>query len=147
MKRLLAALLILAALAAVGCSGPEAVTSAETRDVELVIFIRAAQPEIADSFELGQQVRAKDTGTVLGEITDVTVEGSLAATPDSEGELHASRSPVLSDIRITVRGQAVVDESGYRFGSQYMYVNNDIRYLTPFVQFAGIITRMQAVGE
>ncbi len=147
MKRVLAALLTLVALTVTGCSGPEAATSVTTQDVELVIFIRAAQPEIADSFEVGQQVRAKDTGVVLGEITDVIAEGSLAATPDSEGELHASRSPVLSDIRITVRGQAVVDESGYRFGGQYIYVNNDIKYLTPFVQFSGIITRMQTVGE
>ncbi|MBN2848987.1 MAG: DUF4330 domain-containing protein [Coriobacteriia bacterium] len=147
MKRTLAALLVLVALTAAGCSRQEAVTSEETQDVELVILIRAAQPEIADSFEVGQQVRVKDTGTVLGEITEVTVEGSLAATPDAEGELHASRSPVLSDIRLTVRGEAVVSESGYRFGSQYVYVNNDIKYLTPFVQFSGILTRMQAVGE
>ncbi len=151
MKRILIATLIVLAFALSGCGGSTSGTGGtaepQLQNVELVMLIRAAQPEIGDSFKQGQPVRVKDTGTLLGEITDVRVEESLAAIPDAQGELHAARSPVLVDIWITIEGQANVSDSGFQFGSEYVYVNNDIRYLTPLAQFAGIITRMKVAGQ
>jgi len=150
MKRILVAALLLLSVALTGCGGPATTPGTapgEVQDVELVMLIRAAQPEIGSSFEAGQPVRVKDTGTLLGEITDVRIEQSVSAIPDAQGELHAAESPVLVDIWLTVRGQATVSDAGYRFGSEYVYVNNDIRYLTPLAQFAGIITEMQVVGR
>ncbi len=155
MKRFLIAVTFAAAVFALvslaGCSSGESTgggtDTAATEKVELVLFVREAQPEVADSFEVGQPLRVKDTGTLLGEITDVRSEGSRTAVPDAQGELHEQPSPVEVDIWLTVEGEAVVSDAGFKFGNEFVYVNNDVKYLTPFTQFGGIILEMNVAGE
>jgi hypothetical protein len=146
MRRLIVLVVLSTALFVGGCSG-EPSESATQAPVELKLLVRNATPPIEESFLVGDVVRIKDTGTELGEITDVEVEPTRQAVPDSEGMLNEARSPILVDIVLTIEGEASVSERGYRFGNQLVYINNDIRYLTPLVQFGGIITEMRVVDN
>ncbi len=146
----LALVLITTAALAAGCSGTASTGgggdgSAEA--VEVCIFVRGALPEVADSFVLGQEVRVKDTATVVGEITGVEITPSLMPVPTAEGELRAAESPVFMDVELTIRGEAVVSDSGYSFGGTNLYINNDIKYLTPYTLFGGVITSIEVVGD
>lgn len=135
-------LLVLPGCSSGGSEGSGGATAAVTETVELVLLAREAQPEVGESFEPGQPVRIKDTGTLLGEIVDVRVEGSAEAVPTSEGELVEQQSPVEVDVYLTVEGEATVSDAGFKFGNEFVYVNNDVKYLTPFTQFGGIILEM-----
>ena len=103
----LAALLVavmLSGLGLAGCndSGQGGTQSASTQPVEIKMFVRGALNQVVSGFEAGQEVRVKDTGTVVGTITDVLVEPSATAAPTAEGELNAVESPVFSDVTLTL---------------------------------------------
>jgi len=152
-KRILTGILTVvvsvAALGLVGCgddpaAGPVRAGSAEPVVVRL--FVRGALNQVTDSFETGQEVRVKDSGTLVGTITDVEVTASRTAAPTAEGELRPADSPVFSDITLTIEGEAVVSEKGYEFAGRYLYINDEIQYLTPYVSFPGSIISMERAG-
>jgi hypothetical protein len=144
MKRSLVVLALSLAVATAGCTGGTAVT--QQQPVRVTLLIRQVRPPVEESFIVGQTVRIKDSGAVLGEITDVLVEPNLMAVPDSSGTLKEARSPVFKDVTITIEGSAEVSDAGFRFGGTNAYVNNDIEYLTPLIMFKGVITSMKAIG-
>jgi hypothetical protein len=146
MKRLLVVLALTAAVLTAGCSSG-AVVKAPVEPVRLQLLIMNAQPSLEEAFVIGHEVRIKDSGAVLGSITEVVVEPALMAVPDSTGSLQAARSPVLVDVTLTIEGEASVSDAGYSFGGTYVYMNNDLDYLTPVVRFKGIILSMKPVDE
>lgn len=139
------AVLLLAALVA-GCGGEMPDGSGKATPVRVTMLMNRVQPEVAQSFAAGQQVRSKTTGTVIGEI--VSVDATLAVLPlgDSEGNLHAARSPILRDVVLTLEGEAVVSDAGYEFDGTFQYINEELVFLTPYTQFLGFITSMEQVG-
>lgn len=147
------ALLLLGALVSLsmvlaGCGGETGGgtgtgTAAGAQPVTVTLMYRGALNEITDSFKVGDQLRVKDTGTVVGTIADVRVEPSKTAAPTSEGDLKEARSPIFSDVWLTVDGQAVLSEKGAQFAGQFLYVNDEIVYLTPYVSFKGFITSIE----
>jgi|GEM_PF-1486694 len=142
-----------AALLAAGltaCGGSDATGGGQAgsaEPVEVQLFVRGALNQITDSFQPGQEVRVKDSGTLVGTITDVQVTASRTAAPTSEGELKPAESPVFSDITLTIEGEAVVSDKGYQFAGRYLYINDEIQYLTPFVTFPGSILSMERAGQ
>lgn len=136
-------IVVCAVLVVAGC-GPQASTGA-AEPIELQLLVRGATPPTEQAFRVGDTVRIRESGTVLGTITGVDVEQSRIAVPDSDGVLRETRSPITVDINVTITGQAVATEQGYLFEDEIVYVNNDTRYLTPLVQFSGIITEMRVV--
>lgn len=128
-----------------GCADSDAGSGegASTEPVVVRMFIRGALNQVVESFEAGQEVRVKDTGVLVGTITDVEVVPSKTSVPTSEGELREADSPVFSDVTLTLDAEAVVSEKGYQFNGQYLYVNDEISYLTPTVHFKGMIISME----
>jgi len=142
-SRIFGMIVVCAVLVVAGC-GPRASTGTP-EPMELQLLVRGATPPTEQSFRVGDTVRIRESGTVLGTITGVDVEQSRIAVPDSAGVLRETRSPITVDINVTIKGQAVATEQGYLFEDEIVYVNNDTRYLTPLVQFSGIITEMRVV--
>lgn len=143
MKRLII-LLAAAAILATGCSG--GAVAGPVEPVRMELLVRNARPPLEEAFIVGHEVRIKDTGTMLGAITEVKVEQALMAVPDSTGALQEARSPVFVDVILTIEGEAAVSDAGYSFGGTNVYMNNDIEYLTPVVKFSGIIQSMKPVS-
>lgn len=118
-------------------------TAPETKQVTVTLMYRGALNEITESFKVGDELKVKDTGTLVGTITDVRVEPSKTAAPTSEGDLKEARSPIFSDVWLTVEGEAVISDAGAQFSGRYLYVNDEIVYLTPYVTFKGFITSIE----
>ena len=137
--------LVAISLLAAGCDGDTPVVgdAPDTEEVVVEMFLRGALNQVVDSFEVGQEVRVKDSGTLVGTITAVDVVASRTSAPTSEGELLAAESPVFSDVTLTVEGEAVVSDNGYQFAGRYLYINEEIQYLTPMITFKGIIASME----
>jgi hypothetical protein len=143
MKMLVVALALVLAVTVTGCSNGTVAEPVEPVVVELLV--RGALPPVDEAFVVGQAVRVKDSGAVIGTITDVAVEPALMAVPDATGSLQAARSPVFLDIWLTIEGEASVSDAGYRFDGTNVYVNSDIEYLTPVTFFSGTIMSMKPV--
>lgn len=146
-RTVIAIALSLAVLAAAGCSNtgsPAGVTS-DTRKVVVEMLVQDVLPEVGASFAAGQEVRAKDTGTVVGTIAAIERVPAVKPVPTAEGELNAADSPVAEDVRLTIEGECVVSDAGYSFGGTYLYVNNEIKYLTPYTLFNGVIISIEVV--
>lgn len=141
-------LILIAVLGLAGCdsalpSGPSSSTDA----VRVTMVIKGLQPDVVDSFAVGQSVKVKDANALIGTIA--SVDSTLAVVPvgDSSGQLHVARSPVARDVRIVVEGDAVVSEAGFRFSGSYQYINNPTVFLTPYTQFLAIITHMEVTED
>ncbi len=148
-SRITVAALLMAVLMVVpGCSsnGSAANTSSSTQ-VSVKMLMSRVQPEVAGSFKVGQQVRAKDTGALVGSIVSVEPTLAVVSLGDSEGQLHDARSPILRDVVLTVEGEAVESESGYEFDGAYRYINQEMVFLTPYTQFLGIIISMERAKD
>lgn len=148
-RSLFIAVLALAVLTLSACSGDAGPVGGATgtRAVTVEMLIQDVLPEVGASFAEGQTVRAKDTGTVVGTITAIERVPAASSVPTAEGELKAADSPLTEDVRLTIEGECVVSDAGYSFGGTYLYVNNEIKYLTPYTLFSGIITSIETVGS
>lgn len=146
-RRSLALVCLLSALLLVGCGGELPTTSKQATPVKVTMLVMRVQPEVADSFKVGQEVRSKTTGALIGTIT--SVDATLAVLPlgDSEGNLHAARSPIQRDVVLTLEGEAVVSDTGFVFDGSTQYINEELVFLTPYTQFLGFITGMERVGS
>lgn len=121
--------------------------SGTVQPVEIHLLAAGLTPPTEESFAVGDIVRMKASGTVLGTVTDVAIEQSPATVADSEGLLHESRSPLLVDVTLTIEGEAVMSEKGYLFSGEMVRVNDNVTYVTPLVLFEGRIVRMRVTGD
>jgi len=145
-SRIAASLLTLAVVAVLtGCSsGLPNGTSGTVQPVEVTILMTNVNPDVAGSFEPGQQVRAKESGAVIGSIESVDTTLSAVALGDSEGRMHEARSPISRDVRLTLSGEAEVSDAGFEFSGVPQYINSPTDFLTSRTQFLGIITRLES---
>jgi hypothetical protein len=127
-----------------GCdgSGTDTGPAAESTDVAVTVFVDLLRPEVAGSFEEGQQVRAKDSGAAIGTITGVEHGPAILAVPTAEGGLEAAESPIEDQVEVTIEGSARVTDSGLDFGGQYLHVGAELRFVTPFVSFEGVVVSL-----
>ncbi len=148
MRRIIgAAILIALTLAACGQDSETSEGTSGAQTVEVRMIVREVWPDVAASFEAGDEVRVKNTGAFVGEITSVETTQSLFAVETAQGELNATENPVMQDVFLVIEGEADVSENGYAFDGTYVYINDQIVYLTPTVSFFGIVTSMEAAGE
>lgn len=148
-RNIAAAVLIALALGLSACGQASDTTegSSGARTVEVRMIVREVWPDVAQSFEVGDEVRVKNTGALVGEVTSVETTQSLFAVETAEGELNATENPVMQDVFLVIEGEAEVSESGYAFNGTNVYINDQIVYLTPTISFFGIVTSMEAAGE
>jgi hypothetical protein len=141
----MAVLLAAVALAASGCGPKSSATSpaSGTTPVVVRILVDGVPRGVGASLAKGQSVRVRATGVTVGTIESVEVTALAQASPDSSGRLVASPSPVAEQILVTVRGAAVVSESGYTFGGGNLYVNDLQEFVTPTTILRGSIVSMQ----
>jgi hypothetical protein len=139
------AVLVSALAAAVVLSGCAAKPSAPTaggggaQSVIVKLQVLEVPRGVGDSVKRGQVVRVKSSGIVVGTVEKTEVTPAALANPDSKGHLIESPSPVTDDLMITIKGQAVVADTGYRFGNGNLYVNWQDSYLTPTTVLKGTI--------
>jgi len=106
------------------------------------------QPEIAESFEVGLPVTIAGTTTTLGKITDVQIQGALSAVPDADGELHAAHSPIMSDVRLTVQGEGVIDDAaGYLIDEERVYLNSSLDLRAQSILFKAEVLGLRPIGD
>lgn len=131
-----------------GCkSGLPAASSGKVRPVTVTMVITGIHPDVAASFEAGEEVRALESGAPIGEI--VSIESTLAAVVigDSEGVLHEARSPIARDVRLLIDGEARVSDEGYKFGGAFQHINTQTVFLTSRTRFMGTVTGLEAADQ
>lgn len=130
-------------LALGGCSrassGAPAATAGVATPVVVRLYVQAVQHGVGDSIKKGQSIKVKSTGVVVGTVESVEVTPTADANADSRGTLVESPSPVTDQITVTIKGTAVVSETGFRFGNGNLYVNSEDEYLTPTTILHGFI--------
>ncbi len=145
---LLGVVLLLGSMGVTGCAeeppSDGAAVSGETA-VRVRMLVKEVRPEVAESFSEGETVRVKTSGATLGEIVGVEVEPAREAVPTAEGELAVADNPVLENVYLDIEGEADVGEKGFSFDGTYVYINEDVVFLTPTVSFFGLVTSMEPV--
>lgn len=134
------------ALVLAGCGAkPSAptTTSGGTRPVVVKLLVKEVPRGVGESIKPGQVVKVKSTGVVVGTVEKTEVTPAALANPNSKGELVESPSPVTDDLLITINGQAVVSETGFRFGTGNFYVNSQDEYLTPTTIVKGTLVSLE----
>lgn len=141
------ALLALLALPT-GCkSGLPTVSSGSDEPVTVTMVITGVHPDVAASFEAGQEVRVMESGAPMGEIVSVESTPAAVVIGDSKGELHEARSPIARDVRLTIEGEARVSDEGFKFGGAFQHINSQTVFLTSRTRFMGTITGMEAADQ
>jgi hypothetical protein len=120
-------------------SGGEPATIRTTFAVERIREATYAQ------FDTGVEVR-DDTGTVLGNVADVTVRRSPEQVSDSEGRLHLRDSPLFYDVHIIVEGTGFASSSLIRVGSVPLRVGKVLVITGPSFEVRAAIRNVEVVG-
>lgn len=148
--RLLSAMLFLAlTLPLVGCGARDAVAPVAPQDaseVRVVIYARDIEDAMVGVFEPGQPVRIRETKTLIGTIESVEATEATTIVETADGQAVAASTPGKTDLRLTLSGQAVVAESGNRFGNEAVYINDELQFVTPFLFFKGKIHQIEPTG-
>jgi multidrug efflux pump subunit AcrA (membrane-fusion protein) len=141
------AVLLTGALALAGCGGGKSASTpgaaGSTQTVFVKLLIQQVPIGVGASLKTGQPVKVKSTGVLVGNIDSVEVTASAQAEPSSTGRLVESQSPVTDDLLITIKGQAIVSDTGFRFGASNLYVNSQDEYLTPTTIVKGTLVSIE----
>jgi hypothetical protein len=152
-RRLLTLVLVAAVLVAgsqiVGCRrlrGAGA-PSGQPAKVELTFIVTEADPALVKAFRIGDPVRIKDTGSLLGKITAVEATPMLQPTPTAAGQLVAAEVPDQVDIRVTVAGSPVMTQDGYRFDGEPVWVNSDFKLVSTLAYCEAKVLSIKETGK
>ena len=86
-------------------SGPSPLPGVNKVEIVQTYLVREAPKGVSEHIKEGDRVKDAETKVDLGEVVAITKDAATVATPNSDGELVAARSPVDEDIQITVRGE------------------------------------------
>jgi hypothetical protein len=140
--------LLLCAVPVAGChSVGVGAGSGERRAVEVVVVFHGAPLEVVKQFRVGDTLKVKDTGSVIGQISAVTTTDTIQPTPDASGLLVAAVVPGQIDVLLTVKATPTVTPDSYRFSGERVYVNQDIKFVTPLVSFTGTVLSIRETGQ
>jgi hypothetical protein len=142
---------VVAGLQLTGCTrlglhGSKGSSGAKT-NVQLTFLVPAADPGLVNGFRVGDQVRIKDTGSVLGKITAVDASPTLIPTPTSDGRVVASAVPDQVDIRVTVAGSPTLAQDGYRFDGDPVWVNSDLKLVSTLTYCEAKVLSITEAGK
>ncbi len=114
-------------------------------EIEYNVELRTIRDEFADNFAAGVQLIDSAAKYRLGEIVAVSVEAAtFTGTNLVTGELVYSDYPEHSDVTLTVRAKASVDENGLYVldGGYKLSVGRTIYVRTPDYVGAGYCTKL-----
>lgn len=147
----LVAIVLVAGLQLTGCTrlglrGAKGASGPKT-DVQLTFLVPASDPGLVKSFRIGDPVRMKDTGNLLGKITAVEASPTLLPTPTSDGRVVASAVPDQVDIRVTVAGSPTLAQDGYRFDGEPVWVNSDLKLVSTLTYCEAKVLSITEAGK
>ncbi len=122
---------IVAGLQLTGCGrlrGKAGATGPKTT-VDLTFIVASQDPALVKAFRIGDPVRIKDSGSLLGKITAVESTPTLMPTATSDGRLVASAVPDQVDIRVSV-GEPVWVNSDFKLVSTLTYCEAKVLSIT-----------------
>ena len=132
----------------VGCkSGLPTGPSGSAQPVTVTMVVTGVHPDVAASFEAGQEVRIMESGARVGEIVSVEATSAAVVIGDAEGVLHEARSPIARDVMLVVEGEARVSEEGYKFGGAFQHINSQTVFLTSRTRFMATVTGLEAAND
>ena len=133
----------------VGCKRLQSAAkpSGQRTDVRLQLVMRGANLGLERQFKTGDMLRMKETGSVIGKIASVATTPTLDSVPTAEGKLVASVVPNEQDILFEVTGTAVPGDDGYRFDGERVWVNQDVKLVSPFVSFGAQVLSIEETGK
>lgn len=147
----LAAVLIVAGVQLAGCTRlglrRGAGNSGAKTNVELTFLVAAADPGLVKAFRIGDPVRIKDTGSLLGKITAVESTPTRMPTPTADGKLVAADVPNQVDIRVTVAGSPTIALDGYRFDGEPVWVNSDMKLVSTLAYCEAKVASITEAGK
>lgn len=140
--------LVLATAVAAGCGGGGGAPSpqATMSEVRVTLLVREIDEGYGSQLRVGDSVRDRETKALLGTIE--SVEASMARRPveTAEGEVVFSEVPDALDMRVVVRGKASVSDAGVRFGGFAVYMNDEVKLVTPLLYFRSKVVAIEPIG-
>lgn len=129
-----------------GAGGDAASPQATTSEVRVTLLVRELDAGYAAKLRVGDSVRDRETKALLGTIE--SVEASVARRPveTAEGGIVFSEVPEARDVRVVVRGKASVADSGVRFGGFTIYMNDEVKLVTPLLYFRSKVVAIEPIG-
>ncbi len=122
-------------------------SSSQQKAVDVVVLFHGAAPEVVPLFRKGDKLKIRDSGSVIGVIDRIETTATLEPTPNAKGELVAAVVPGQIDVLLTVKGTPVAAPDAYRFSGERIYVNQDIKLITPLVSFQGTVVSIRETGQ
>lgn len=152
-KRIVTLAVVLACVLAgsqlTGCSRLRAAArpAGSASDVTVTAVIKASPLGLEKEIHVGDTVRVKDSGSTIGKVASVTTSPTLDSVGTADGRLVAAVVPNEEDIWLTVAGSAVPGDDGYRFSGERVWVNQDVKMITPFAFFTGTVTDIKETSK
>ena len=145
------AVLLVVAVMALGLyvkSTTKDITAATDNKVITYQISANAVPEyMADALVVGDQLFEdgnKATNGSLGTITDIQTTPGDRLAELSDGTLEMVPVEEAVNLLITVEGEGIADEDGYRLNRTYtLGVNSARNFATPYSQFTGTVTHIE----
>ena len=132
-------------LGATGCSRVSGVVSAQpTQPITVTIVAQRVNDPVPSQFHVGDPVKLKDSGALVGKIVSVSTSRTVEEVPTAIGTLRAANSPVTYDVTVQVAGNGVVDDNGTRVNGAGLWANDVPKFVTPYVMFSGLIAKVES---
>lgn len=80
--------------------------------VQMTMYIESTQDFVANSIKVGDIVKDRQQGSVLGKVTDVKVDPDIQFNPDSSGKEVVSSRPGYNSVIVTMEGEGVLSSTG-----------------------------------
>lgn len=111
--------------------------------VRTIVLVEDVRPDTAASVKVGDAVRIRDTKGVLGTVEAIEATAAMEYVETGEGAVVYAVVPEVTDLRISVVGDAVTTESGIRFGNEPVYVNDELKLITPLTYLRGTVVLLE----
>jgi hypothetical protein len=119
-------------------------TFTKTEKIQMTFYMEDTSDFVAKSVNVGDIVKDRVQGTVLGKVTDVKIGPDIVFYPDADGKAVKSSKPGYASITITVEGQGVYSNTEATFGGSDYYVNKSFELR---VGIANLFPRISAIKE
>lgn len=140
---ILAGALVVAAVGLGGCGvrGDASSPQASASEVRVTLLVREIEEDYVPQFRVGDSVRDRETRALLGTIESVETTVARRPVETADGEIVLAEIPEALDMRVVVRGEASIPDSGVRFGNLVVYMNDDLNLVLPRLLFrAKVVT-------
>jgi hypothetical protein len=120
---------------------------AQKDKIETVIFLEEVLGGAADSIIVGEPVRDRASGALIGYVTNYEKGPSVNFATSSDGQLVKTTKEGYNSVRVTIVGTGVYSDSRVVFDNNDYYINKQFEFLVGNTYLYAKIESMTKVEE